>query len=83
VTRWLYAALERIGVSEYERKARNLTFHSWRHFFNSVMRARAVPAPVLQRVTGHASAEMLERYTHFSHQDFQQIAEIQEGLFGH
>ncbi|HEB09802.1 MAG TPA: site-specific integrase, partial [Spirochaetales bacterium] len=32
----LYLALENIGIASEERKTRNVTFHSWRHFFNSI-----------------------------------------------
>lgn len=31
----LYHALEKIGVSQEERKNRNITFHSWRHYYNT------------------------------------------------
>jgi integrase len=81
VTRALYVALERIGISEKERDRRNLTFHSWRHFFNSVMRSRSIPDPLLQRVTGHATTEMTERYTHFNLEDFREIASVQAEVF--
>ncbi|MBN2323145.1 MAG: tyrosine-type recombinase/integrase [Spirochaetes bacterium] len=83
VTNWLYRALKNIDISEEERRQRNLTFHSWRHFFNSVMRARQIPAPILQRVTGHTTTQMLERYTHFDLADFVEIAKIQEQMFEH
>jgi len=35
--RSLYMAMREIGISEEERKARNITFHSWRHFLNSLL----------------------------------------------
>lgn len=31
----LRMALEKIGLSDKERKNRNITFHSWRHCFNT------------------------------------------------
>ena len=36
----LYSALEGIGISKEARKERNITFHSWRHFYNTVMRGK-------------------------------------------
>ena len=40
-TRALHEALETCEVmDEGERKKRGITFHSWRHFFNSIMRGR-------------------------------------------
>lgn len=35
---WLYRGFLAIGIPEKKRKARNITFHSWRHFFNSRLR---------------------------------------------
>jgi integrase len=81
VTECLYLALKNIGIPEEERRTRNLTFHSWMHFFNSVMRARAIPAPIIQRVTGYVTTSMLENYTHFNIQDFRQITDVQEEVF--
>lgn len=80
-TRALYKALSRIGINFSEAKRRNLKFHSWRHTFNSLARARAVPMAVLQRVTGHASPSMVELYTHFRLEDFRDIVKAQADLF--
>ena len=30
----LYRAMENIGINEVERRTRNVSFHSWRHWFN-------------------------------------------------
>lgn len=78
----LYRALKEIGVAKAIRKSRNITFHSWRHFFNSVCRTR-VPDPLLQRLTGHRTQEMTEHYTHFELEDFRDVVTIQESLFEH
>ncbi len=75
----LYRALCKIGISAEERKARNITFHSWRHFFNSLLRSR-VPDSKLKKLTGHRTQGMTERYTHFGLQDFEDVKEIQEQL---
>ena len=81
VTGALYTALKKIAISEQQRKKRNLAFHSWRHFFNSTMRARSVPSLLIQRVTGHSTAEMLKKYTHFSIQDYKPILAVQGDIF--
>jgi len=80
VTGALYKALEKIGIGEEERQKRNITFHSWRHFFNSTMRSR-VPDSKLKLLTGHRSQEMTERYTHFNVKDYQDVKMIQEQIF--
>ena len=33
-----YAALRNNGIDEAERKRRNISFHGWRHFFNTTLR---------------------------------------------
>jgi integrase len=75
----LYGAFDAIGIPEQERRLRNVTFHSWRHFFNTMMRTR-VPDELLRSVTGHRSAEMTDHYTHFQIDDFGRVRELQETL---
>ena len=77
----LYAALGMAGISDTERRQRNITFHSWLHFFNSWMRGK-VPDAKLRRLTGHRTEEMTDHYTQFPLADFHDVVEIQEGLFG-
>lgn len=79
VTAGLYDALEKMGISPEERKLRNVSFHSWRHFYNSVLRGRVSDAK-LRRLTGHSTAEMTERYSHFKADDFRDVLAIQEEL---
>jgi integrase len=75
----LYEALNRMGITETERKLRNLTFHSWRHFYNTMLRGR-IPDSKLQKLTGHRTQAMTERYSHFTMDDFQDVRAIQEEL---
>ena len=83
VTQALYEALERAGITTEERKKRNLTFHSWRHTFNSLARSHAVPTAILQRVTGHSTLQMTDHYTHFQLEDFREVAKLQREVFNH
>ena len=75
----LYAAFNAVGIPEQERRLRNVTFHSWRHFFNTMMRTR-VPDELLRTVTGHRNAEMTDHYTHFQIEDLNPVRELQEAL---
>ncbi len=77
----LYAALAAIGIDEEKRKARNLDFHSWRHFLNSISRGK-VPDEKLRLITGHRTAAMTDRYTHILEEDFVEIRKVQEEVFG-
>jgi integrase len=80
-TRALHAALETIGIPAQEQVRRHLSFHAWRHWFNSAVRARGVPLAVLQRAIGHTSASMSERYTTFSLEHFAPVVKAQAELF--
>ncbi len=77
----LYAALSAIGISGKARKQRNVTFHSWRHLFNSLCRSR-IPDYKLQRLTGHRTQEMTEHYTHLNISDFADVVALQEEVLG-
>jgi integrase len=77
----LYASLGAIGIDEEERKARAVTFHSWRHFLNSISRGR-VPDEKLRLMTGHRTEEMTEHYTHLLEEDYTEIRKVQEDVFG-
>lgn len=76
----LKKALMRIGLTEEEIKERNVTFHSWRHFANTVMRARNIPDSVVQAVTGHSTAQMTDHYSHFNLEHQKAITEYQKEL---
>ncbi len=79
INKHFYMALTTVGISEYRRKELNITFHSWRHTFNSLMRGN-IPDSKLRRLTGHRSEEMTEHYTHFSVEDFKDVIEVQKSL---
>jgi integrase len=55
---------------------RNVTFHSWRHFFNSYFRTK-IPDAKLQQMTGHKTQEMTDHYTHFRIEDFNDVRLLQ------
>jgi integrase len=76
----LYQAFERIKITPEDRERRNITFHSWRHWFNSMLREK-VPDYKLQKLTGHRTQEMTEHYTHLRLDDFQDVRALQEDFF--
>jgi len=61
LTRGLYRALKAIGISEEQRKARNITFHSWRHWLNSLLINAQIPVAKVQSITGHITADMTQK----------------------
>ena len=79
VTEALYAALKALGVTD--REERNVTFHSWRHWLNSILRAEGIPDDMVRRVTGHESEEMTDHYTTYVRDELEPIAQIQARIF--
>jgi integrase len=73
-------ALEKTGISHEERMKRNLTFHAWRHFFNTALRMENVTDAKVQSVTGHLTQKETDHYTHFDTRQFTEIREVQTKL---
>ena len=57
-------ALEKIGVSDEERRERNLTFHSWRHRYISAMTG-FIPDMQLKLIVGHRGTKTTDHYRHY------------------
>ncbi len=76
ITRSFFKALACIGITESKRVERNITFHGWRHYFNSRLRAAGVPDSKIQMLTGHKTTRMTDHYTHFTKEDFTDILNI-------
>lgn len=79
ITKALYARMEEVGI---DRKAENLTFHSFRHYFNTRLIASGIQGEKTRAVIGHESFEMTEHYAHLSAQDFNDIREVQLTAIG-
>lgn len=62
----LKETLYKIGITEEERKRRNLVFHSWRHTCNSKMIEAGIQETMVQYFMGHAiqSGNMTRHYLH-------------------
>jgi integrase len=80
IERQLNKALERTGIDDTTRKKRNLTFHAWRHFFNTFLRMANIADSKVQSVTGHKTLKMTEHYTHFDTRQFTEVREAQTTL---
>ena len=57
-----YLALEAIGISEAERKDRNIVFHSLRHFCATILSQRA-DLRTVQTILGHRTEKMSAHYS--------------------
>jgi integrase len=78
-SRSLYGAMRKIGISEEERKERVITFHSWRHWFNSLLINAKVPIQKIQSLTGHLTLDMVQHYYHLD--DMDDVKYVQESIF--
>jgi len=81
IQRTFSKALETIGLPMDEQRSRWISFHSWRHWFNSSLRGH-IPDEVLRLMTGHRTARMTDHYTHIGAENQQAVRMIQETLFG-
>ncbi len=79
ISKHLYRALENIGISREDRVNRNITFHSWRHFYNSYLYEH-LPLTIVQGLTGHKSKKMTLHYYHEGQKDYSQVYQILEVL---
>ena len=68
-------ALRKIKIDENIRKQRNITFHSWRHFLNTTLRAYGWPDWMIRHYTGHRTEAMTENYHHTQLEHFQDAVE--------
>ena len=76
----LCRALRRIGITEQDRLARGVCFHSFRHLFVSLLRGEGIPDPVVQSLSRHRTAAMLTNYSHFAFMDYSAVIKTLEAL---
>lgn len=72
-------AVNAIGICEAERVRRGLTFHAWRHWYNSMLRGH-VADHALRALTGHRAEAMTERYSHVTAEQRAAVKQLAEGL---
>jgi integrase len=80
VYKTFFAALDKIGIGDVERRKRKLSVHGWRHFLNTTLLMANVPDSKVMSITGHASKKMKEKYTHFDTTKFTEVIGVQEKL---
>jgi integrase len=78
IAQFFRRTMERAGI---DAKGRGLSFHSWRHWFNTTMRSHGVDGSKLRGLTGHQSEQMTDRYTDYRPEDFADVKQIQDTLF--
>jgi integrase len=82
INRGLVLALEKMGIDHAERLKRKLSFHAWRHYFNTALMMNDVTESKVEEVTGHKSKKMNQLYTHFDSRKFEEVRTVQNKLLG-
>ena len=75
-----YRILDLAGITEEERKKRNLTFHSLRHTFSTLGRDCSISQEDRMVVLGHKSEEINNRYTHISEEALKRVSVLTETI---
>jgi len=78
---YFYSALRACGITEAERKERNISFHSWRYYFNSFLLNSRIPMQKVQMMTGHLTDEMTQHYYETTIESLSDVLEVQERMF--
>lgn len=74
---WLRMRMEECGI---DWKKESLTFHSFRHFFNTRLLAAGIQGETIRAVIGHEDEKMTQLYGHLSEDDCGRIRVIQEAI---
>ena len=73
----LRKAYRRAGI---DYKKRNLTFHSFRHFFNTYLEKKDISPAKIRAVIGHKDSSMTGVYTNWNANEFPEVYEAQRQL---
>ena len=73
--RSLKMQLKKVGIYR-----EGMTFHSFRHYFNSQLVLGNVKSEIIRKVVGHESEEMTEHYLHINQNELENIRKIQEKI---
>jgi integrase len=63
VYKYFWNALTNSGIDKKSREIRNISFHSYRHTFNTLLLESGIHPETIRLITGH-SANMTARYSH-------------------
>ena len=75
----LHNALAAMKIPEAERRRRGIVVHSWRRWFNTMLRSGGVEDSKIRALTGHKSPAMTDRYTSFGDEHFKDALAVAEG----
>ena len=76
----LYYALECMGIDEDMRKKRNITFHSFRHWFVTYLRGKGISDAEITSITGQKTSQVIDDYTRFDLIENKNIVKALDGF---
>lgn len=78
----MYKALDKaLGMKEKERMERDITFHSFRHYFVTWMRGSGkVSEGLLREVVGHRDSKTTDLYTHQTDEQLLMLGKIADNI---
>jgi integrase len=74
------AAIIAMRITEEERRRRGLTFHSWRHWYRSMLDGAGLSARAGDALTGHREEATGTRYTHITEDQKKAVASLGSDL---
>jgi integrase len=75
-----YDAIERMGIDPETRKERNITFHSFRHWFVTYLRGKGITDAEITSITGQKTATVIDDYTRYDLLENRNIVEALKGF---
>lgn len=72
-----------LEAENIDKKARGLSFHSWRHFLNTYLLSQNVSKVKVDSIIGHTDSQtkVQKLYTHFNGDDYKEIIALQTDLY--
>jgi integrase len=55
-----------------------MTFHTWRHFFNTMLRTSGITDAKVQAIVGHTNLKMTDHSTQFNVTEFTDVKNVLE-----
>lgn len=86
ITNTLYSVMDERGINRDKYKTSDgelpLSFHSFRHFLNTILLGKGIPQPKVRAVLGHLSENSTKTYTNAEAFDFTDVVAIQSSISG-
>jgi len=76
----LSSALFLLGITDDDRKNRNISFNSWRHAYNTYLKNRGMTDDAVNSIIGHSTIAMTKYYSHLVKGDYTIALDLQKDI---